>query len=137
MSEAMEVGMQGGDWTREALRGTVRPPQGPGVRAGPFGILRKPLRWWTEAEERSGRPLWRPGRAGPTDSEAGPGQGLGGRWTGLGLGGWGGDPHALLFPPEQPWEGGSGTPLSSFLTSLESRGPASWRLRGYIRGTHP
>ena len=74
-------------WTREALRGTVRPPQGPGVRAGPFGILRKPLRWWTEAEERSGRPLWRPGGAGPTDGEAGPGQGLGGRWTGPGLGG--------------------------------------------------
>lgn len=138
MSEAMEIEVQGGDWTREALRGTVRPPPGPGVRTGPFEILRKLLRWWTEAEERLGRPPWRPGRAGLTDSEAGPGQSLGERRTELGFGGWDGDPHALLFPPDQPWEGGAVAPsLSSFLTSLESRGPASWCPRGSIRGTHP
>ena len=82
-----------------------------------------------------GRPPWRPGRAGMTDSEAGPGQGLGERWTGLGFGGWDGDPHALLFWLDQPWVGGGAVApsLSSFLTSLESRGPASWCPRGSIR----
>lgn len=138
MSEAMEIEVQGGDWTREALRGTVRPPPGPGVRTGPFEILRKLLRWWTEAEERLGRTPWRPGRAGLTDSEAGPGQSLGERRTELGFGGWDGDPHALLFPPDQPWGGGgSGTLTVLFPHVLGIQGPCFLVPKGLHQGNTP
>ena len=137
MSEAKEIEVQGGDWTRETLRGTVRPPPGPGVRTGPFEILRKLLGWWTEVEERLGRPPWRPGRAGMTDSEAGPGQGLGERWMGLGFGGWDGDPHALLFPPDQPWEvGGQWHPHYPLSSSPWNRGALLPGAQGAPSGEH-
>lgn len=68
--------------------------------------------------------------------KAGPGQGLGGRWTGPGLGGWGGDPHALLFPLDQPW-GGGGTLMVLFPHVLGIQGPCFLAPKGLHQGNTP
>lgn len=119
MSEAMELGYKVGTGLGEAIsEGYCEASLRARGRGWAIWNFRKWLRLWTEAEEGGGGPQ-EASRTGPTQG-SGPGQGLGGRWTGPGLGGWGGDPHALLFPLDQPW-GAVAPSWSSFLMSLESR----------------